>query len=239
MKGCALPNGQGNKNCHIFVTCEWQAGAYKDFMRRIIVKTIILGLALRTIDLPAATLVTNLTNSMSEETQFWEGSPLYQSFTVGTSPATINAVTLSTGFIVNPTGMQVALFSDFSGAPYQSIGTFTFFGPPAGIPNKTPTFTASSESFNVNANTTYWIQVTSFGGGPGDSNYLSITSNTAETGLPGWSLGDSHLYTYYGSTPQVYVGNPIRMEISGVPEPSSISLVALGLCSLALRRRRI
>jgi len=206
-------------------------------MRRLIVKAVFLGLVLQTIDLPAATLVTNLTNSMSEETQFWEGSPLYQSFTVGTSTATINAVTLNTGSIVNPTGMQVALFSDFSGAPYRSIGTFTFAGPPAMIPYNTPTFTASPGSFNVNANTTYWIQVTSIGGGPGDSNYLSITSNTAETGLPGWSLGDSHLYTYYGSTPQVYVGNPIRMEISGVPEPSSGSLLLFGFF-LALRHRR-
>ena len=100
--------------------------------------------------------------------------------------------------------------------------------------------TASPGSFNVNANTTYWIQVTSIGGGPGDSNYLSITSNTAETGSPGWSLGDSHLYTYYGSSPQVYVGNPILMEISGVPEPSSASMLILGLGGMIpfLRRRR-
>ena len=209
-------------------------------MKIIILKVLLLALTFQVTNLPAATLVTNLTNPMSEETQFWEGSPLYQSFTVGTSAATIDAVTLSTGFIVNQTGMQVALFSDFSGAPYRSIGTFTFAGPPAGIPYNTPTFTASPGSFNVNANTTYWIQVTSIGGGPGDSNYLSITSNTAETGSPGWSLGDSHLYTYGGSSPQVYVGNPIRMEISGVPEPSSASMLILGLGGMIpfLRRRR-
>lgn len=210
--------------------------ARNSLMNNVILKSFILALTFQITDLPAATLVTNLTNPMSEETQFWEGSPLYQSFTVGTSAATIHAVTLSTGFISNPTGMQVTLFSDFSGTPYRSIGAFTFAGPPAGIPYNTPTFTASPGSFNVNANTTYWIQVTSVGGGPGDGNYLSITSDTSETGFSGWSLGNSHLY---GTTPQVYAGNPIRMEISGVPEPSSASMVMLGLGGMIpfLRRR--
>lgn len=209
-------------------------------MNNNILKILLLALTFQVTDLPAATLVTNLTNPMSEETQFWEGSPLYQSFTVGTSAATIDAVTLSTGFIANPTGMRVALFSDFSGTPYRSIGTFTFAGPPAGIPYSTPTFTASPGSFNVNANTTYWIQVTATGGGIGDGNYLSITSDQSETGTPGWSLGNSHLYTYYGSSPSVYAGNPLRMEISGVPEPSSASMLILGLGGMIpfLRRRR-
>ena len=156
-------------------------------MKIIILKVLLLALTFQVTNLPAATLVTNLTNPMSEETQFWEGSPLYQSFTVGTSAATIEAVTLSTGFIVNPTGMQVALFSDFSGTPFQSIGTFTFAGPPAGNPYNTPTFTASPGSFNVNANTTYWIQVTSIGG------LIKVAATCIASGLPSlsFSIGTS------------------------------------------------
>ena len=204
-------------------------------MKRVHVWFLVFVLATQIPSQAAVTLVSNLSNSESEQVQFWTGSPVYQSFQVGSSNATLTGISLAFGSVVNPTGVQVSLYRDNTSTPGSSLGSFTYFGPPAGIPFNTPSFTGS---FNVDANTKYWIGVTTTGGSVGDGNYLSFSGDFSETGLSGWSIGNTFLDTGYGSSPVSNSGS-IRMEISGsVPEPSSLSLLALGLVSLALRRRR-
>ena len=101
---------------------------------------------------------------------------------------------------------------------------------------------------NVNANTNYWVVLSATGGTDADGNspmsswnYVAITGDGSQIGLAGWTLGNSHYFDFGSpSSPVEYGGNPIQVAISGsaVPEPSSISLLSLGLVSLALRRRR-
>lgn len=183
---------------------------------------------------PLISLVSNLGNAESEQVFFMQDYPVSQSFQVGASGATISSVNIAFGNVVNPTGVQVSLFSDSSAAPGSSLGIFSLSGPPASIPFNSPTFTGS---FTVTANTKYWIQIAALGGNPADMNWISYTTNFSETGEAGWSIGDTYLFD--GGFPG---SGSIRMTITGtpssVPEPSSFSLLALGLGAWSLHRRR-
>lgn len=191
---------------------------------------VLLALLFQAANLSAATLVTNLSNTQTDQAQFWADNPVYQSFLVGSSDATIDGVKVAFAFLVNPTGVQVSLFSDIASAPGSSLGAFNYFGPPAGMVFNSPTFTGN---FNVTANTRYWIQIAVTGGGEFDNNNVWYTSDVSETGLAGWSVADSYRQ-FFDRT-----GRSIQMEISGVPEPSAVSLVALGIGGLvALSRVR-
>jgi len=178
-------------------------------------------------------LVSNIGNPMGEETYFHTSSPVYQSFTTGSSGANIYEISLSLGFIRSP-AIEVSLNADAAGSPGSALSSSSFIysqGSPVSFQANT-----FKGSFSVAANTTYWVKVAA----TGDSsleNYQSITFNTAETGLTGWSIGNSHIY---GEGLYTMPGAPILIEIKGtaVPEPSVSCLLGLGLGGLALVRRK-
>lgn len=173
----------------------------------------------------AVTLVSNIVNEFSEDVIF-SPEPVYQSFQVGSANATILSVTLNFGFVQNPEGVQVSLFSDNSSAPGSSLGAFSLSGSPASIPFNSPIFTGS---FDVTANTKYWIEVSKTTGG---LSYMPYTLDFSETGLAGWSIGNSV------SWDNGFISSgSIQMTVSGVPEPSAVSLVALGIGGLAALSR--
>ena len=175
-------------------------------------------------------LVSNIGNSQSEDTIFSSTSSVYQSFTTGSSAANIYEISLFFGSIRSP-AIEVSLNADAGGSPGSALASFSYF-PGSPVSFQANTFKGS---YSVAANSTYWVKL----GATGDSltNYETITANTAETGLAGWSIGNSHIY---GASLQTYAGNPIRMEIKGtaVPEPSAACLLGLGLGALALLRRK-
>jgi hypothetical protein len=194
----------------------------------------------------AVTLVSNIDNPFGEEDVFYQGSSLYQAFQTGSSAATIQGIELKFGYVGNASGIGISIYSDVNGQAGSSLASFA----PVDV-DRFNTFTGGqtfdfSGSLNVNANTNYWVVLSATGGTdmdgntPGGSmNYVSITNDGSDVGLAGWTLGNSH---YFGSpaSPVEYSGNPIQMTISGsVPEPSSLSLLVLGIGSLALLRRRI
>ena len=193
----------------------------------------------------AVTLVSNIANPMSEEDMFYQGSSLYQSFQTGSADATIQGIQLNFGYVGNASGVGVSIYSDVSGKAGAQLASFTPNGPPGMMAYQSFGF---SGSLNVNANTNYWVVLSATGGTDmdgntpwGSMNYVAITGDGSQTGLPGWTLGNSHYFDFGSpSSPVEYAGNPIQVAISGsaVPEPSSISLLSLGLVSLALRRRR-
>lgn len=190
----------------------------------------------------AVSLVSNLANPFSEEDSFFAGSSLYQSFHTGSVDATIGGIQLQFGYVGNPSGIGVSIYSDVGGQVGASLASFAPMGPLGLMAYQTFDF---SGSLNVSANTNYWVVLSATGGTDIDGNtpmssmnYVAITGDGSQTGLSGWTLADSH---YFGSpsSPVEYAGNPVQMTISGVPEPSSLSLIVLGFGALALCRRRV
>ena len=191
------------------------------------------------------TLVSNIANPMSEEDCFYAGSSLYQSFQTGSADATIRGIQLNFGYVGNASGVGVSIYSDVSGKAGAQLASFTPNGPPGMMAYQSFGF---SGSLNVNANTNYWVVLSATGGTDDDGNspmsswnYVAITGDGSQIGLADWALGNSHYFDFGSpSSPVEYAGNPIQVAISGsvvLPEPSSISLLVLGLGALALRRR--
>ena len=191
----------------------------------------------------AVTLVSNLANGQSEEDSFYTGRSLYQSFSTGSEAAIIQGFKFSFGYVGTPTTIGLSVYSDISGGVGSSLGSFTAVDPSS-------LASGFAGSLGVNANSNYWLVLSATGGLDSDGNlpwsahnYVSITSDPAQTGMTGWTLANSHwngnhLDSSSGGFGE-YGGNPIHVEITGsVPEPSVACLLGLGLGALALVRRR-
>ena len=187
----------------------------------------------------AATLVTNLGEEMAEQITLTSSLEYTQAFTTGSSGATLQELTFigGSGFLTtNIEYLSVKLYAD-NGA---LLGAFTNPANVVGIfSNQTITF---SGNFSLNSNSTYVIGLTveyDYINGPG---YLSYTSSANQSGLVGWGI-DNNFFTWQAgrtTAPELTTG-ALSMALSGVvPEPSSLSLLVLGLSGMAaLRRRRV
>ena len=195
----------------------------------------------------AVTLVSNLANGQNEEDSFYTGRSLYQSFSTGSEAATIQGIKLNIGYVGTPTTIDISVYSDIDGLVGSSLASFTAVDPSSLASGYGSVDFAGS--LGVNANSNYWLVLSATGGLDSDGNlpgsahnYVSITSDPAQTGMTGWTLANSHwngnhLDSSSGGFGE-YGGNPIHVEITGVPEPSVACLLGLGLGALALVRRR-
>ena len=191
---------------------------------------VLLALGHQSVSAQTGTLLSNLANTSTGTIEFL-GSPVRQSFLVGSSDATIWKFRVALGNWGGPIGydpfsVKARLLSD-SGS---FLADFSYGGSPLALSNATPNFNGN---FNVTANTRYWIEIATTGWGSGAQ--VRTTSDSSETGFAGWSIDDSSLrWTGVPSGPS------IKMDIYGtaVPEPSALSLCAVGLGALALIRRR-
>ena len=191
---------------------------------------VLLALGHQSVSAQTGTLLSNLANTSTGTIEFL-GSPVRQSFLVGSSDATIWKFRVALGNWGGPIGydpfsVKARLLSD-SGS---FLADFSYGGSPLALSNATPNFNGN---FNVTANTRYWIEIATTGWGSGAQ--VRTTSDSSETGFAGWSIDDSSQFWYGGPS-----GPSIKMDIYGtaVPEPSALSLLAVGLGALALIRRR-
>jgi hypothetical protein len=188
----------------------------------------------------AATLVTNLDQNRAEQITLTSSFEYTQAFTTGSSGATLQELTFigGSGFLrTNIEYLSVKLFE--GNGSY--MGTFTNPANVVGMfSNQTITF---SGNFSLNSNSIYSIGITvDSGANPYGPGYLNYTSSLNQSGLVGWGIGNNFLTWTVGDTtaPESTTG-ALSMALSGVvPEPSSLSLVVLGLSGMAvLRRRRV
>lgn len=186
----------------------------------------------------AATLVTNLNEDFAEQITLTSSWEFTQTFTTGSSGATLQELALIGGGGFLTTNIQYLSVKLFEGNG-SYMGTFTNPANVVGMfSNQTITF---SGNFSLNSNSIYSIGITVDSGADSfNPGYLNYTSSLNQSGLVGWGIGDNFAtWTVGDSTAPQYTTGALSMALSGVvPEPSCLSLLALGLSGIALLRWR-
>jgi hypothetical protein len=195
----------------------------------------------------AVTLVENLSqsNSFFEVVSFpqWIG----KSFTTGSSSYNLNSATLLFRQFTADPNLFLRLYSNSSGVPGTQLTSFTN---PASITTSLAnnTFTLATP-YTLAANTTYWL-VSGISSGTGSYNW-GYTLSTAQTGLPGWTIGDGFVASLDQSASWTIFPTGVSFQFSlegttsppptSVPEPGSVvALLGLGGLGLAssLKKRK-
>lgn len=195
----------------------------------------------------ASTAVSNLGNfhngnfGISQEAPFTRGRA--QAFTTGNDPLLLESATLAMSAIgaAGSGGFQVGLYSN-GGDNLPDTKLLPLSGSDTPTASANYAFTAPIE-FTLAPATTYWIVAELPLNGPDAVSYFwTFTVNSAETGLPGWSLGasaDSTSFMGWEPTwgPQSV---PLRMaiDVQPVPEPTAVSVLGIVLAGFVATRRK-
>lgn len=177
----------------------------------------------------ATTAVSNLAGFSG---LIWNLDPLssYESFTVGNEATTLQGFSLRMSWSAGSTG-HVDIYSSNGttfGSLLASTPTYTFSDTANG------TVFIPATPFTLQANTTYFIRVARDTG----TLFALVAETTADTGLPGWSIGDRAWLDKIGIWSTAIP--TFAVETGAVPEPSTAAL-ALGAAALGVvlyRRRR-
>ncbi len=205
----------------------------------------------------AAVMVSNLGNTIAlyDQVEYHvstgAGRTVANDFTTGSSVMSLDGirVNFAGGFDPSGVGFKAALFSDQgplapSGGPQTFLTDLTGASPiGGGLFSYTPL-----SPYVLAANTRYWAVFSALVPSSNDELFpITNTLNPTETGAPGWSIGDhTALLALTNGIPDTgtwtynATGAGMMMEVSAssVPEPSKMILLACGLGTMLMGRRR-
>ncbi len=199
----------------------------------------------------AAQAVTNFGEGFINSNSFplgaaYETRAHLASFTTGSTAASFDFTGIDVAFwnsTGSPSGLTVELYGPGLDTNNINAGADFLSGLTLSAGNPFVAGTASfSGSATLLASTTYYLffeTAATFG----TSNYFSANTalTTNQSGLAGWTIGDSTLVYFNGGTSPISSGGPYGLAInaSAVPEPSSFAMLAgLGALGLVVSRRR-
>ena len=169
---------------------------------------------------PLTTLVSNL-SPVTEKQDDWELGPyLLQSFTTGAG-ATLNTLKIGSSWTLDNSPTVSLLDSGRN-----LVASFVYDSNTGGT-----SYNVQGGSFALQSSSTYFVQLANGNG------YLNVTTNPTESGLPSWTIGNGFLIGD-DSSASSQSSQIMQFSLSGVPEPATSSLLAIGLGLYALARRR-
>ena len=124
-------------------------------------------------------------------------------------------------------GVPGLLLMTFAGPNPTALGTYTFAAAPATTLTASTTYWITAESMSINGAAYSWVR--------------TLPDSGADTGLPGWSIGNNVGASFdAGATWDAFNIGPSLLSISAtpVPEPSVTLTGGLAVLGLLLRRRR-
>lgn len=161
------------------------------------------------------------------------------SFTTGNLASILSSITIDVeNGVPDGDNYLLALWSDAGGHPgsiLESYAPQTLSDvPPVVIP-----LTFTSAGLSLDPHTTYWVVVN-----PEPSpGYWASTEATGETSDDGWTIGNTSLYgsspwTERLNDPHGPVVGLMSVEVTFVPEPTSLGILGMSLIFLIQRRSR-
>jgi hypothetical protein len=182
----------------------------------------------------AGTVYDNLASSQDGSDPLFSFGPLADSFTTGAAGSLGGvAVLLGSDSSSIAGDIQVGLYADAGDAPGAELLSL---GSLSSVAVSTAGFNAyefaSASSFKLAADTTYWVEIVS-----SSPNALewSWSNDVSALGVAGQSSYSAELGTSANSDFGPY---QMAVQVSSVPEPSSISLMLLAMAATAVALRR-
>jgi len=193
-------------------------------MNKLIVSAALLLAGVNLV--PATTtLVSNLSPTTVTNDDWMLGSSFLQPFTTG-GAASVTTLQIDSYLGWSASESPTVALLDIN---RNLVASFVYSAKYSGV------VTYSVSSYALLAASTYFIEVS--GGGGASELFLNLTRSQNQTGLPDWTIGNLS-YRGVDSSASTTNGLILQFSLSGVPEPATSSLLAIGLGLFALARRR-
>jgi len=194
----------------------------KSFMSRLFTAVALLTWAINMAPAvqPLTTLVSNLSPVTEPQDDWALGPYLLQPFTTGAG-ATLSTLNIGSSWTLDNSPTVSLLDSGRN-----LVASFVYNSNSGGV-----NYSVQGGGFALQSSNTYFIQLAN------GSGFLNVTMTPTETGLPSWTIGNGFIIGG-DSSASTQSSQIMQFSLSGVPEPSALSLIALGLSGLAMIRRR-
>lgn len=195
--------------------------------------------ALAVVPASAGVMITNLFTG----TGSGGGNPIMaMSFTTDSSDYTLDDVVVPMGAIIigGSADVRGEIFSDLAGLPDAKVtngnlSTLTI----AGFLLQQQTYAPTEGPINLLANTTYWMVLRTISQTASGGIIWENAGSTSDISAAGhlWSIGDQRAFfdgAVWANSPSIHT---LEVSATEVPEPASITILALGMVALTRRRR--